>query len=73
MKDALPQKINDVECGIINLKNSNEDGCHWAAYYKNKDIKYYFNTYGCTPPPKQLVKYLGSENLYNNNDHILNY
>jgi hypothetical protein len=73
MKDALPQKINKAECGIINLEDSNEDGSHWTAYYKNNSIKYYFDSYGCAPPLKQLVKYLGSENLYYNEDHIQNY
>ena len=35
MKDELPQKINNIECGLINLQNSNENGSHWVAYYKN--------------------------------------
>ena len=35
MKDELPQKVNKIECGIINLENSSEEGSHWTAYYKN--------------------------------------
>jgi hypothetical protein len=73
MKDALPQKINKVECGIINLEDSNEDDSHWTAYYKNNGIKYYFDSYGFARPPKQLVKYLGSENLFYNEDRVQNY
>jgi hypothetical protein len=30
-------------------------------------------TYGCARPPKKVVKYLGSKNLYYNEDHIQNY
>jgi hypothetical protein len=33
MKDELLDKVNKVECGIINLENSDEDGSHWTAYY----------------------------------------
>jgi hypothetical protein len=35
MKDALSQKVNKVESGIINLENFDDDGSHWTAYYKN--------------------------------------
>jgi hypothetical protein len=55
MKDALPQKINNAECGIINLENSDENGRHWTAYYKNNDKKCYFDSYGKAPPPKKLL------------------
>jgi hypothetical protein len=37
MKDKLPQKINEVECGIINLELSDKNGSLWTAYYKNYD------------------------------------
>jgi len=37
MKDELPQKVNEVECGIINVENSNQSGSHWLAYYKVSD------------------------------------
>ena len=66
MKDELPQKINTIECGIINLENFGQEGSHWTAYYKNNNKKYYFDSYGEAPPPKQLVRYLGSKNLIYN-------
>jgi len=43
MKGDLPQKINKIECFIINLQNSNEEGNHWTAYYKNNDKKFYLD------------------------------
>ena len=73
MKDDLPQKINNIECGIVNLQNSNESGSHWVAFYKNNEKKYYFDSYGDAPLPKELVKYLGSENLYYNSERFQNY
>ena len=72
MKDELPLKTKKVECGIINLQNLNEAGSHWTAYYKSS-YKYYFDSYGNTHPPKELVKYLGKDNLFYNEERIQNY
>jgi hypothetical protein len=72
MKDELPQKINKRERGIVNLENSNQSGSHWVAYYKNNNKKYYFDSYGKAPPPKELVKYLGPKNLFYNSERIQN-
>ena len=69
MKDRLPQKVNK----IIHLENSSEEGSHWVAYYKNNDNKYYFDSYGNAPSPKELVKYLGPENLFYNSERIQNF
>ena len=74
MKDELPLKTRKVECGIINLQNSSEVGSHWTAYYKTScNYKYYFDSYGNTHPPKELVKYLGKNNLFYNEERIQNY
>ena len=37
MKDEIPQKNHNIECGTINPENSNESGSHWVAYYENND------------------------------------
>ena len=37
MKDELLPKANKIECGILNLENSDKQGSHWVAYYKNGD------------------------------------
>jgi hypothetical protein len=55
MKDELPKKINKIECCIINLQDSNEEGSHWVAYYKNNDKKYYFDSYGNIFPPEKFM------------------
>ena len=73
MKDKLPQNINKVECGIINLNDYYQNRSHWTAYYKNNDKKYYFDSYGDAPPPKELVRYLGSKILVYNKKRIQNY
>lgn len=64
MRDELKKlKCNNVECGVLNLNLSNESGSHWTCWYKTKDEKYYFNSFGL-PPPKELIEYLGSPILY---------
>ena len=75
MKDELPKTINTIECGVINLENSDQDGTHLTAYYydsKNRK-NYYFDSNGNAPPPKELVKYLGSKNLIYNRKRFQNY
>jgi hypothetical protein len=73
MKNELPKKNNKIECGIINLEDSSEEGSHWVAYYKNNDKKYCFDSYGKVYPPKEVVKYLGPKNLLYNEEIIQNY
>lgn len=70
MKDELPKYPNKIECGIINLENSYQLGSHWTCYYKNNDKTYYFDSYGDSKPPIELVKYIGSHNLWYNEDRV---
>ncbi|KAL4153107.1 hypothetical protein QTP88_000940 [Uroleucon formosanum] len=62
MRDELPIKPRLNECGILNLNNSTQDGSHWVAWKKIKNKKIYFDSFGMPPPP-ELVKYLGEDNL----------
>lgn len=73
MKDELPSKPNQNECGILNLENSNQNGSHWTAWYKKGDFKIYFDSYGDANPSKELVKYLGKDNLWYNKERYQNY
>ena len=64
MRDELKNtKIYKTECGILNLNLSNEPGSHWTCWYRNKNKKYYFDSFGL-PPPQELVTYLKSPILY---------
>lgn len=63
MRDNLPEKCNNNECGIVNLDTSEGAGTHWVAYSKkHKDI-FYFDSFGDLPPPKELITYFGSDAL----------
>jgi len=38
VRDALPQKPNKDECGILNLDDSSGNGTHWVLWHrKNND------------------------------------
>lgn len=60
MRDDLPKRKLEKECGIINLDDSTGPGTHWVAYYKNKNDVYYFDSFGNLPPPLEFIKYLGN-------------
>ena len=57
MRDELPIKSHDIECGILNLNSHLQKGSHWTCWYKNRSTCYYFDSFGQTPPT-ELVKYL---------------
>lgn len=75
MRDMLPKTVDKFECGIVNLDSFYGNGTHWVCYYKKDKIKYYFNSYGSIidKPPKELVKYLGKDNIFYNDSQIQNY
>ena len=64
MRDELKFKPLNRECGILNLDSSKNDGSHWVAWFKDKDNKIYFDSFG-VQPPLELIKYLKSPILYN--------
>lgn len=69
MRDELPKRPFNRECGIVNLDSSKNPGTHWVAYVKCSDYVEYFDSYGNLKPPKELVKYIGS-NIHYNNENI---
>jgi hypothetical protein len=60
MRDTLPDKVNEKECGIVNLDSILNEGTHWVCYYKDRNKKYYFDSFGLSPP-LELKKYLGKD------------
>lgn len=65
MRDNLPKKPFQVECGIINLDESSGNGTHWTAYYKEFNKVLYFDSFGNLQPPKEVIIYLGSNIKFN--------
>ena len=69
MKDELPKKPKEG-LYIINMQSSSVgSGSHWVAMYFWKNICYYFDSFGATPPievTKFIKKKKGSHLLFNN-------
>ena len=57
MRDALPKRPNFIESGIINLDDTRGSGTHWCCWFKQGQLRIYFDSYGLQPP-QELVKYL---------------
>jgi len=64
VRDNLPLKPNENECGILNLDDTSGKGTHWVAWYRRNSKNFYFDSYGIQPP-SELKKYLKSPILYN--------
>ena len=57
-RDNLPEKINRLERGIINLDNSIAGGTHWVCYRNvDKQICEYFDSFGLIMP-NEIKNYL---------------
>ena len=57
MRDTLPDKPREKECGVLNLNKSSEPGSHWVAFYKDGDRRIYFDSFGQVTP-FELQRYL---------------
>ena len=59
MKNELENlEVQENECFILNFEDSNSNGSHWSAVWKNGETKIFFDSFG-TNPPEELVNYLG--------------
>lgn len=63
MRDEIPKKPKDIECAIINLDSSYNEGTHWVAYVKYFDYCEYFDSFGNLKPPLELIKYLKTNDI----------
>ena len=46
MRDELPEQVNPVECGIVNLSPHKQLGTHWVCYAKIHNNCVYFDSFG---------------------------
>ena len=49
MQDTLLHYPFNVESGIVNFTSSQPDS-HWVCYYRNKNERIYFDSYGQITP-----------------------
>lgn len=70
MRDSLPKCPKRLECAIVNLDSSENQGTHWVAYVKDNNYCEYFNSFGDLKPPLELINYLKNYNIsYNYNTY----
>lgn len=56
MLDELKgQRLDAIECGIINLDTSEGVGSHWVAFFKNRNTLKYFDSFGNLRPPTEVL------------------
>ena len=60
MRDGLPSKIRQKECGVVNLDSRSGSGTHWVAYWKDGPKAVYFDSYG-VDPPIEVADYLNCD------------
>ena len=57
MRDTLPKRSLDRECGVVNLNTSHQPGSHWVCYHKDPQCRIYFDSFGQITP-MEIQKYL---------------
>ena len=46
MRDTLPRKPHQTECGIVNFNTSEQAGSHWVCYFKDgMNERIYFDSF----------------------------
>ena len=71
-RDNLPNKIKDGGSGI-NFDEYYDIGTHWIALYVNNKTVTYFDSFGIEHKPKEVKKFIGTENIIRNIYRIQNY
>ena len=66
MRDELPEQVNAVECGIVNLSTYQHLGTHWVCYIKIHHNRFYFDSFG-RKTPLEIQKYLKTAKEFRNN------
>ena len=70
MLNALSPKVELVECGIVNLNSTGEKGSHWVAYWKKRNVRVYFDSYGQITPV-EIQKYLKTRREFFTNQNVI--
>ena len=70
MRDELPEDVNTVECGIVNLSPHDQLGTHWVCYAKIHNNRIYFDSFG-RKVPLEIRKYFKTEKEFQNNTPVI--
>ena len=64
MRNSLPSKIKEIECGVVNLDDISGKGTHWVCYKKRGVSVQYFDSFGNLKPPVELQHYFNTGPYY---------
>ena len=70
MRDELPSKPFKQECGILNFNTHDQQGSHWVCWFKSDNDRYYFDSFG-ESPPVELLTYLKTYEEMKNNTPVI--
>ena len=70
MRDELPPKTFKQECGILNFNTHDQQGSHWVCWFKSDNDRYYFDSFG-ESPPVELLTYLKTYEEMKNNSPVI--
>ena len=70
MRDELPKKIKNLECGVMNLNTHKQSGSHWVCYMRNHNTRIYFDSFGQITP-LELQKYLKTKSEFQNEVSVI--
>ena len=68
--DELPKRVNDIECGIVNLSPHEQLGTHWVSYVKNHTTRIYFDSFG-RKTPLEIQKYMKTAKEFRNDAPVI--
>ena len=70
MRNTLQQYPLNVECGIANFNTSNQPGSHWVCYYRDKNERIYFDSYGRITPV-EIQRYLKTGSVFDRRKGVI--
>lgn len=73
MRDSLPDGPQYSESAIVNLDNASGPGTHWVAFRKRGNHVVYFDSFGDLQPPRDLMLYLGVDEIHYNHERYQNF
>ena len=71
MRNTLPRKVHQTECGIVNFNTSKQTGTHWVCYFKDgMNERIYFDSFGQVTL-NELQKYLQTKKEYESGKAVI--
>ena len=67
---TLPQYPFNVDSCIVNLNTSSQPGSHWVYYYRSKNVRIYFDSFGQITPV-EIQRYLKTGDEFDRGKEVI--